>query len=148
MVEGEKLALQLEGLDERSLEAIMALARAAAKLKESGMLDMLVTIAEKYEELLVYSASDRRVYHAIALLEALLTGLKNVDPWKAKPAVETLTSCMVSALDPEEMKKAEPVKGLMSLLKALRDPYVAKGLGVLIAIARSLGKCISGETRE
>ncbi len=147
MAEEGRITLQLEGLDERSLEAIIALAKAAAKLKESGMLDMLVTIAEKYEELLTLTASDQRVYHALALLEAMLTGLKNADPWKAKPAVETLTSCLVNALDPEEMKKAEPVKGLMSLLKALRDPYVAKGLGVLIALARSLGRCVSGESK-
>ncbi len=130
-----------EVLDERSMEALLSLAKAAAKLKESGLLDMLTTMAEKYEELLLFTSSDKRVYHALSLLEALLTGMKNVDPWKAKPAVEKLTSCMLNALNEENIEKAEPVRGVLSLLKSLRDPYVAKGLGILLSLARELGKC-------
>jgi uncharacterized protein YjgD (DUF1641 family) len=137
----EKKVKPLEMLDEKSMEAILSLAEAAAKLKESGLLDMLVTMAEKYEELLLYTSSDHRVYHALSLLEATLTGLKNVDPWKAKPALEMLTSCIANALSPETIEKAEPVKGVLSLMRALRDPYVAKGLGILIALAAAIGKC-------
>lgn len=130
-----------EALDEKSMEALLTLAKTAAKLKESGLLDMLATIAEKYEEMLLYTSSDQRVYHALAILEAALTGLKNADPWKAKPAVEKLTACLVNALTPENIEKAQPVQGVFSLMKALKDPDVAKGLGILIAMAKALGRC-------
>jgi uncharacterized protein YjgD (DUF1641 family) len=139
----EKKVKPLEMVDEKSVEALLSLAEAAAKLKESGLLDLLVTMAEKYEELLLYTSSDQRVYHALSLLEAALTGLKNVDPWKAKPAIEMVTSCFMNALSPETIEKAEPVKGIMSLMRALKDPYVAKGLGILLSLAAALGKCAS-----
>ncbi len=130
-----------ELLDEKTMEALISFAKMAAKLKESGMLDMLETMAERYEELLLYTSSDRRVYHGLALLEAALNGLKEADPWKYKPAVEMMTGCLVKALDPEEMKKAKPVKGLMGMLKALSNPKVAKGLGILLHLAEKLGEC-------
>ncbi len=133
-------------LDEKSMEALITLAETAAKLKESGILDMLETIAEKYEELLLYTSSDHRVYHALAALEAVLTGLKKSDPWRYKPALEKMTECLVNAFDPETLQEARPVQGVFSLMKALRDPDVAKGLGVLIAIAKSLGRCVSSRT--
>ena len=146
MSEERKIKL-LEMLDEKSLEALVSLAEAAAKLKESGLLDLLTTMAEKYEELLLYTSSDRRVYHALGLVEAMLTGMKNVDPWKAKPAVEKLTECIMTALSPETIEKAEPVKGVLSLMRALKDPNVAKGLGILLSLAAALGKCASGGKR-
>lgn len=122
-------------------EAIISLAEAAAKLKESGLLDMLTTMAEKYEELLLYT-NEQRVYHALALAEAVLNGVGRADPWKAKPALEALTSCTLEALDPQLLKTAPPVKGVLSLLKALSDPDIAKGLGALFAVAKKLGSCL------
>ncbi len=144
----EKKVNPIELLDEKSMEALISLAEAAAKLKESGLLDLLVTMAEKYEELLLYTSSDQRVYHALSLVEAMLTGLKNLDPWKAKPAVEMLTSCVADALSPETIEKAEPIKGILSLMRALKDPYVAKGLGILVSLAAALGRCASAAGKE
>jgi len=129
-------------LDEKTAEALTSLMKVAAKLKESGLLDLLETMAEKYEELLLYTGSDQRVYHALAALEAALNGLKDADPWKYKLALEKMTSCFINALDPEEMQKAKPVKGVFSLIKALSDPRVAKGLGLMLYLAARLGACM------
>ena len=68
---------------------------------------MIGVITEKYEDTLLYTSSDHRVYHALAILEVMPNGLKNADPWKFKPSVESMTSCLVDALDPEEMKEAK-----------------------------------------
>ena len=133
---------ELLAMEEQTAKAIISLAEAAAKLKESGMLDMLATMAEKYEELLLYT-NDQRVFHALALAEAALNGLHRADPWKAKPAVEQLTGCVAEALDAEALAKAPPVKGVFSLLKALSDPDVAKGLGALLYLAKKLGACLN-----
>jgi uncharacterized protein YjgD (DUF1641 family) len=127
-------------------EAIEALVKTAVKLKESGLLDMLETIAEKYEELLLYTSSDKRVYHALAMLEAALNGLKEADPWRYKPAVERLTACIASALDANELEKVKPVKGVLGLVRALSDPRVAKGLGLLLHLAAKLGECIESKS--
>ncbi len=135
---GERGRIEQEALEEEALATLMKI---AVKLKESGLLDMLETIAEKYEELLLYTSSDRRVYHALAAVEATLNGMKEADPWKYKPAIEKLTACLFKALDAEELAKAEPVKGIRSLLRALSDPRVAKGLGLLLHIAAKLGEC-------
>ena len=129
-------------LDEKTAEALTTLMKVAAKLKESGLLDLLETMAEKYEELLLYTGSDQRIYHALAMLEATLNGLKEADPWKYKLALEKMTSCLVGALDPEEMQKAKPVKGVFSLVRALSDPRVAKGLGIMLYLAARLGACM------
>ncbi len=133
--------------DQFEEEALATLVRVAVKLKESGILDMLETIAEKYEELLLYTSSDRRVYHTLAAVEAALNGMKEADPWKYKPALERTTACVFKALDAEEMKKVQPVKGIRGLLKALNDPRVAKGLGLLLYLAAKLGECI-GENQK
>ena len=48
-------------LDEKTAEALTSLMKVAAKLKESGLLDLLETMAEKYEELLLYTGSDQSI---------------------------------------------------------------------------------------
>ena len=147
MAEKKPTPQELLAMEEKTVEAIISLAEAAAKLKESGLLDMLTTMAEKYEELLLYT-NDQRVFHALALGEAALNGLKQADPWKAKPAVEALTGCLVNALDAQALAKAPPVKGVFSLLKALSDPDVAKGLGAMIYLAKQLGACLNKQAQQ
>lgn len=137
---------ELLAAEEQTAKAIISLAEAAAKLKESGMLDMLATMAEKYEELLLYT-NDQRIYHALSLAEAALNGLKKADPWKAKPAVEALTGCLAEALDANALANAPPVKGVFSLMRALGDPDVAKGLGALLYLAKRLGACLNQQAQ-
>ncbi|WP_052287779.1 DUF1641 domain-containing protein [Hyperthermus butylicus] len=59
-----------------------------------------------------------------------------------------LTVCLVNAISPEDIGKAEPVKGVPSLLRVLKDPYVAKGLGILLQLAGSLGRCAEKQRRN
>ena len=139
----EKEVAEVKARLEAETEALTTLLKLAAKLKESGLLDLLETAAEKYEELLLYTSSDQRVYHALAALEAVLNGLKNADPWKYKLALEATTSCLIEAFDVNEMQKVKPVKGVLGLLRALSDPNVAMGLGLLIHIAGKLGACMA-----
>ena len=138
---GETRSGEAPMVEEQAVKALLSLAEAAARLKESGLLDMLSAMAEKYEELLLYT-NDQRVFHALALAEAALNGLKKADPWKAKPAVEALTSCLIESMDAEALSRVQPVKGLFGLLRALSDPDVARGLGVLIYMAKRLGACL------
>jgi uncharacterized protein YjgD (DUF1641 family) len=137
---------ELLAVEQQAAQAIITLAEAAAKLKESGLLDLLATMAEKYEELLLYT-NDQRVFHALALGEAALNGLKQADPWRAKPTVEALTGCIINALDAEALAKAPPVKGVLGLMRALGDPDVAKGLGAMIYLAKRLGACLNKQAQ-
>lgn len=124
-------------------KALEDLARIAYRLKESGLLDMLVVLAEKYEEIL-QGLTDQRTLHALALVQAFLDGVREADPWKYKPAIQLMTHCVFESMDPGRLSNAKPV-GLMGLLSALRDPDVSFGLGLLIAMAKSLGGCMRRE---
>ncbi len=145
---GEEKIKEVKTKLELETEALTSLLKTVAKLKESGLLDLLETVAEKYEELLLYTSSDQRVYHALAALEAVLNGFKTADPWKYKLALETMTGCLMEAMDREGVKEVKPVKGLLGLLRALSDPNVAMGLGLLIYIAGRLGACIARMQKE
>lgn len=128
-------------------EAITDLARIAYRLKESGLLDMLVALADQYEELLQGLGADQRVYHTIAAAQAVLDGMRNADPWKYKPAIQLMTHCAMQGMDPEELSKAKPV-GLLGLLGALRDPDISFGLGVLLAMAKKVARCMRTEMEK
>ncbi len=133
----EKLVEEVKSA-EKALEDLLKM---LARLKESGVLDMLENIAKQYEELLEAFSSDQRIYHALAALQAMLEGLRSADPWKLKPSVRMATECLVSALDPEKLTLVKPI-GILGLLKALRDPDVGYGLALLLAAAKSIGACM------
>jgi len=128
-------------------KAIENLAFIAYKLKESGLLDMLAVLAEKYEELLQSIGSDQRVFHAMAAMQAVLDGMRNADPWKYKPALQLMTHCVFQGMDPEKLAGAKPV-GLLGLMSALRDPDISFGLGVMLAMAKNVGKCMRSEMEK
>jgi uncharacterized protein YjgD (DUF1641 family) len=75
--------------------------------------------------------------------------MENIDPIRLKLSVQNLSECAFKAIASENAEKAQPV-GLMGLVKALRDPDVMTGLGVLIAMAKVLGGCVKekGLNRE
>ncbi len=128
-------------------EAVKALERTLemlVKLKESGTLDLIATLVEKMEDLMEVGMSDKKLHHALALGDAALSGLEEVDPISLKKNVEKLSECTMKALSDESLTNAKPV-GLLGLLSAIRDPDVATGLGLLLAMAKSLGKCIRGQ---
>ena len=135
----EKLPVNEEKLEEagKALEEFLDI---MAKLKESGLLDMMKAMVERYEDLMTYMAQDRRLFKAMVLFEGAMNGLEDADAAKLKYASMGLTQCSTKALEEVMDKGVEPV-GLMGLLKALRDPDVMYGLGLLLAMAKSVGKC-------
>ena len=135
----------IQNVDEvtKALEELMD---ALGKLKESGLLDMAKVIVEKYEDLMTFLAQDRRLFHLMAAGEGLLNSLEDVDAIKLKLTTQELGGCALSALTSEELEKARPV-GLSGLLRALRDPDVMAGLGLMIAILKAMGKCYNSKRR-
>ncbi len=128
------------GTGSQEVEALQTLIETAIKLKESGILDMLYTIAEKSEELLMLLGNDVAVQRGIEALNP-------EEVRDAKPVIETLTSCSVKALASTRLEDAKP-KGLLGLLGALRDKDVQTGLALMLLIAKSLGSCISRRTGQ
>jgi len=122
-------------------QALEALAELAAKLKETGLLDLLVVLAENYDEPLAAAANGPA--SSLALLGmAAARGAHEGGAPEAAETVEKLARCTTEALQPTNISKAKPVKGIVSLMKELSDPHVARGLGLLLHIARSLGRCL------
>jgi uncharacterized protein YjgD (DUF1641 family) len=137
---GDALAQLREAQASQALEA---LAELAAKLKETGLLDLLVVLAENYDEPLGM-ASNGPLSSLAVLGLAAAQGAHEGGAAEAAETVERLARCTTEALKPENLAQARPVKGVVSLLRELSDPYVARGLGLLLHLARSLGRCLEG----
>jgi uncharacterized protein YjgD (DUF1641 family) len=73
--------------------------------------------------------------------EAISTALELLAKTKS-PVVEGLLSTLTNHPNEFEeiIKNASPVKGIMGLIKALRDPDVQQGLGIMIAFLKYFGK--------
>ncbi len=148
MAEAEKAkAVKEIYLEEKASEAFMTLAEIAARMKETGLLDLLAVLAENYDELVAMAANSDELYAATQLARSALRGAAAGKPDKAAPTVERAAKCLIEALDEDEIKKAKPIKGLIGLVRALSDPGVARGLGLLIHIAGKLGRCLPVEER-
>lgn len=135
----EKSPVNEERMEEAG-KALEELLDMLTKLKESGLLDMLKAMLEHYEDLMTYMAQDRRLFKAMVMVEGALNGIEEADAAKIKYASMGLSQCSTKALEEIMDKGVEPV-GLMGLLKALRDPDVMYGLGLMIAMAKGIGKC-------
>ncbi len=129
--------------NEEAIEALEKVLEMLVTLKRSGTLDLMATLVEKIEDLMEVGMSDKKLHHALALGDAALSGLEEADPIVLKSNVEKLSSCTMKALSDESLASVKPV-GLLGLLSAIRDPDVATGLGLLLAIAKSLGRCVRG----
>jgi uncharacterized protein YjgD (DUF1641 family) len=129
--------------DIQAAQALQALAELAAKLKETGLLDLLVVLAENYDEPLSLAANGP-LSGLAALALAAGQGAARGGAAEAAETVERLSECATQALRPESLAQVRPVTGIISLLRELGDPRVARGLGLLIHLARSLGDCLPG----
>lgn len=121
-------------------EAFVALAELAARLKETGLLDLLVVLAENYDEALGMVTGEE-AGAGLALAAAALRGAARGGGAAAARGVEEAVSCLVEALGRSPVAGAEPV-GLTGLIRALADPRVARGLGVLLSLAAAIGECV------
>ncbi len=131
-------------------EALETLLEIAVKLKETGMLDMLRVIAEKSGELLTLLGNDPGLQRATAFADAAHRALSRLEPEKvvdAKINMEELTYCTLNAVAAAKPSEAKRV-GLLGLLGVLRDPDVQVGLGLLLAIAKNLGRCVRERSQK
>lgn len=79
------------------------------------------------------------------LLGYLLGVIDQMDKDELKLTLQEATSCILCALygvSSNVTHETHPINGVVDLVKALNDPYVRKGLGLLINLVRSLGKCL------
>jgi len=139
MATGEDMASQLR--EAQAGQALAALAELAAKLKETGLLDLLIVLAENYDEPLAL-ASTGPLSSLLTLGLAAAEGAHRGGAAEAAASVEKLAQCTTEALRPENLAAVKPVAGVISLMRELSDPHVARGLGLLIHLARSLGRCV------
>ncbi len=131
----DDVKVEVEG---KSIEELVEL---LLKLKESGLLDTLKAMLERYEDLMTLLAQDTRMFHAMAVMEGALNGLEEADPGKLKWATMGMVNCLTKGMEEVYDGKVEKV-GLVGLLKALREPEVMYGLGMLLTMARAMGKCM------
>jgi len=123
-------------------KALEQLAEIAAKLRENGLLDLLAIIADRYDEILLRRLDDKRIGNTLNLVNAVLDGIGSAATPGAENLARNLTACIIDSADPQKLLEAKPIRGVISLLEALNDPHVSKGLGVLIEYARRLGQCM------
>ncbi len=119
------------------------LLNSVAALKRSGLLGLLNYLAEKSDDTFLTVADDPVLMRLAGLLATLGRGIEKVDGTqyaKAKMAVEDLTNCAFNALGNVDVSKPRKL-GLLGLTRALGDPDVSQGLGILLDIAKGLGAC-------
>lgn len=106
-------------------------------LKRTGSLDVIMNflcLAAQLKNLL----TDEMIAGGA---EAISTALELLSKAKS-PAIEKMLSTLTDHPSEfeETIKNAQPVKGILGLMKALRDPDVQQGLGVMIALLKYFGK--------
>ena len=137
---GEKVAF-----DEVEVQALKDLIEVAVELKKTGLLGMMKEFLADTEDLMASVANDTSNFRLIALLGALMEAARRLDGAQIasiKKTTEDASYCLLNSLAEVDPAKAEP-KGMMGMMSALRDPDVQKGLGFLIALAKSLGGCLN-----
>lgn len=108
-----------------------------AYLQETGTLDDLLELVELVS--LITAAMDDEMIMSVA---AMGTRIGELADTAAKDDVATGLDDVLAALGEATDEQPEKV-GMVGLLKALRDPEVQAGLGVVIALARALGQNVT-----
>ncbi len=106
-------------------------------LKRTGSLDVIM-------DLLYLSAQIKNALPDEMIAggaEAVSIALELLAKTKS-PVIEGLLSTLTNHPNEfeETIKNAQPVKGIMGLIKALKDPDVQQGLGIMIAFLKYFGK--------
>jgi uncharacterized protein YjgD (DUF1641 family) len=138
----EKLAETLNMLTQ-NIDEIRGLLDQLIELKRSGVLDSLMIIVNRFDELIQYLFQDPAVFRLLSILVdgslQAMNKLDTQDVLKLKGMVQDLGGCV--GKNAGLISEAKPVKGLLGLLRALGDDDVQRGLGVAIQLLKVLGKC-------
>ena len=135
----EVLNMLVENVDE-----IKELIEQLLELKRSGFIDSLMMVVSRFDELLQYLLQDPAIFRLLSItvdgsLQAM-NKLDTQDVLKLKGLVQDLGGCLGKNIN---LADAKPVGGLLGLWSALGDKDVQKGLGIMIALLKALGKCSS-----
>ncbi|NOZ88444.1 MAG: DUF1641 domain-containing protein [Crenarchaeota archaeon] len=121
------------------LEELRELALIARRMKENGLLDLLIVLAENYDDIVERLNSEKAARLGL-LADSMLRGIGSAefDP----SAVSVVTRCLVEAAAPAAGGEPYVIRGPLSLLRALRDEDVVRGLSALVGMAKRLGRCL------
>ncbi len=141
----EKLAEALNILVQNIDEIRGGLLDQLIELKRSGVIDALMLIVNRFDEVIQYLFQDPAIFRLLSILVdgslQAMNKLDTQDVLKLKGLVQDLGGCLGKNVD---LANAKPVGGLMGgLWRALGgDKDVQRGgLGVAMALLKALGKC-------
>ncbi|WP_231818686.1 DUF1641 domain-containing protein [Thermoproteus tenax] len=139
----QKVAELLKTLAEHADE-LQALVEQLIELKRTGVLDALMIVVNRFEELIHYVFQDPAIMRLASLgVDGTLGGLSKLetqDVINMKASLQELIVRLGKGLTPDALINPKPVKGIWGLLSALNDPDVQRGLGVAFALLKALGK--------
>ena len=78
-------------------------------------------------------------------INAIIKAMGQMDSNELVITIQEAVQCILCTLygvSSNVKHSIQPVNGLSDLIRALNDPYVRKGLGLVIELLRSMGKCL------
>jgi len=78
-------------------------------------------------------------------INAIIKAMGQMDSNELGITIQEAVQCILCTLygaSSNVKHSIQPVNGLSDLIRALNDPYVRKGLGLVIELLRSMGKCL------
>jgi uncharacterized protein YjgD (DUF1641 family) len=132
--------------DPKAQEALERTLSLLIRMNETGALAFLEDAVELLPDSLSY-LMDPRLLKIGANLAYLLHVVELVEPTLITVMMSRLVEELNRELTPERMKEL-PRVGPVSLLKALADPDVQRGLGILVLFLRVLGRAFDRSSQE
>lgn len=143
MTERPPLPDTLEPKAQETLERALSL---LVRMNETGALSLLEDAVALLPDSISY-LMDPRLLKIGANLAYLLHVVEQVEPTLISVTMRHLVEELNQEFAPERMK-ALPRVGPFSLLRALSDPDVQRGLGVLVLLLRALGRSFERSSQE
>ncbi|HEU97917.1 MAG: DUF1641 domain-containing protein [Fervidicoccaceae archaeon] len=134
-----------ERFDEAEIQALKDFMEVAVQLKKSGILGMLKEALSSPDEAMAGIQADTSLLRLGVLLGAFLEAARRLEGEKIeklKLNTEDASFCLLNGLASTSPSEAKPRGGLLSLMGALGDPDIQKGLGYLLELAKNLGACM------
>jgi uncharacterized protein YjgD (DUF1641 family) len=132
--------------DPKAQEALERTLSLLIRMNETGALAFLEDAVELLPDSLSY-LMDPRLLKIGANLAYLLHVVELVEPTLITVMMSRLAEELNRELTPERMKEL-PRVGPVSLVKALADPDVQRGLGILVLFLRVLGRAFDRSSQE
>ncbi len=140
--------------DTRAREGLVLLLERIGEWKETGALDTLVTLAEGAVGV-AQATTDTMIAEAGSSLIGGMRFVQGLPPWddvepvlrsfrESAPALPTLLAAVEVLKDRDtlerEVQAIPPVTGIFALGRTLRDPEINRGLRVMLAMMKQVGR--------